>query len=77
MGQPDMEIETSEVPAFPGAPAPAARPTVAHPRRTVRRNSRASPLDSSSVPTSPWFASHHQNADGTNALYSYSYLFAY
>jgi alpha-mannosidase len=25
----------------------------------------------------PWFASHHHNADGTNALYSYSYLFAY
>ncbi len=24
-----------------------------------------------------WFASHHHNADGTNALYSYSYLFAY
>jgi alpha-mannosidase len=24
-----------------------------------------------------WFASHHHNADGSNALYSYSYLFAY
>jgi alpha-mannosidase len=24
-----------------------------------------------------WFASHHHNADGTNALYSDSYLFAY
>lgn len=24
-----------------------------------------------------WFASHHHNADGTNAIYSYSYLFAY
>jgi alpha-mannosidase len=24
-----------------------------------------------------WYASHHHNADGTNALYSYSYLFAY
>jgi alpha-mannosidase len=24
-----------------------------------------------------WFASHHHNADGTNAPYSYSYLYAY
>ncbi|HTB10593.1 MAG TPA: glycoside hydrolase family 38 C-terminal domain-containing protein [Bryobacteraceae bacterium] len=24
-----------------------------------------------------WYASHHHNADGTNALYSYAYLFAY
>ena len=23
------------------------------------------------------YASHHHNADGTNALYSYSYLFGY
>jgi alpha-mannosidase len=24
-----------------------------------------------------WFASHHHLADGTNAIYAYSYLFAY
>jgi alpha-mannosidase len=58
----------------PDAPAP---PPGTPPRmRTVMEYAGLTPGFIKRAPVA-WFASHHHNADGTNAPYSYSYLFAY
>jgi len=62
------------VPQRPGAPPP---PAGTPPRmRTVMEYTGLTPGFVKRAPVA-WFASHHPNADGTNAPYSYSYLFAY
>ncbi len=68
--------KTSEVPAFPGAPAPAPGQV---PRTRVEPFGELTGITPGFIKRADlaWFASHHHNADGANALYSYSYLFAY
>jgi alpha-mannosidase len=62
------------VPPRPDAPAP---PPGTPPRmRTVMEYAGLTPGFIKRAPVA-WFASHHHNADGTNAPYAYSYLFAY
>lgn len=60
-----------ELPPFPdrGSKAPNSRRAF---RRTDKHHSRHIKRENIA-----WFASHRHNSDGTNALYCYSYLFAY
>jgi alpha-mannosidase len=64
--------KTSEQPAFPGA-------ADQRPRTRVEPFGEMTGITPGFIKRADvaWFASHHHNADGTNALYSYSYLFAY
>jgi alpha-mannosidase len=64
--------KTSEQPAFPGA-------ADQRPRTRVEPFGELTGITPGFIKRADvaWFASHHHNADGTNALYSYSYLFAY
>ena len=64
--------KTSELPAFPGA-------ADQRPRTRVEPFGEMTGITPGFIKRADvaWFASHHHNADGTNALYSYSYLFAY
>jgi alpha-mannosidase len=63
--------KTSELPAFPGAPDQ-------RPRTRVEPFGELTGITPGFIKHADvaWFASHRHNADGTNALYSYSYLFA-
>jgi alpha-mannosidase len=64
--------KTSELPAFPGA-------ADQRPRTRVEPFGELTGITPGFIKRADvaWYASHHHNADGTNALYSYSYLFAY
>jgi alpha-mannosidase len=64
--------KTSEQPAFPGA-------ADQRPRTRVEPFGELTGITPGFIKRADvaWFASHHHNADGSNALYSYSYLFAY
>jgi len=64
--------KTTELPAFPGA-------ANQQPRTRVEPFGELTGITPGYIKRANlgWFASHHHNADGTNALYSYSYLFAY
>ncbi len=58
----------------PGAPEP---PPGAPPRsKTVMEVAKVTPAFIKPAPVA-WFASHHHTAEGKDAAYSYSYLFAY
>jgi alpha-mannosidase len=67
------KAKTTEQPAFPGAAANAP------PRTRVEPFGELTGITPGFIKRAnlAWFASHHHNADGTNALYSYSYLFGY
>lgn len=77
IGQWDDRVWSSRqepAPQRPDAPAP---PPGTPPRmRTVSEYAGLTPGFIKRAPVA-WFASHHHNADGTNAPYSYSYLYAY
>ncbi|HUK30276.1 MAG TPA: glycoside hydrolase family 38 C-terminal domain-containing protein [Candidatus Acidoferrum sp.] len=77
IGQWDDRMWTSHqevAPLNPNAPQP---PPGTPPRmRTIVEYAGLNPGFIKRAPVA-WFASHHHNADGTNAPYSYSYLFAY
>ncbi len=77
IGQWDDRVWSSRqepVPQRPDAPAP---PPGTPPRmRTVMEYAGLTPGFIKRAPVA-WFASHHHNADGTNAPYSYSYLYGY
>jgi alpha-mannosidase len=64
--------KTTTLPAFPGA-------ANQQPRTRVEPFGELTGITPGFIKRADlaWFASHHHNADGTNALYSYSYLFAY
>jgi alpha-mannosidase len=64
--------KTVQLPAFPGATDQA-------PRTRVEPFGELTGITPGFIKRADlaWFASHNHNADGTNALYSYAYLFAY
>lgn len=64
--------KTTELPAFPGA-------ADQRPRTRVEPFGELTGITPGFIKRADvaWFASHHHDADGSNALYSYSYLFAY
>ncbi len=77
IGQWDNRVwSTRQEPVPPRPDAPAPPPGTPPRMRTVMEYAGLTPGFIKRAPVA-WFASHHHNADGTNAPYSYSYLYAY